>query len=129
MPQLTAAAQNVGPVLGDIKTAANNVNAAALSLDANGALRTAIERIPPTLDAARQLLGGDQAAQFSNDVRAAIRSFTETMNQLSTVIGSTGADFKDVASSLRDASEHLEEFARSVRENPSLLLRTPKEEE
>ena len=46
------------------------------------------------------------------------------MNDLSLAIGSSEADVRDVTSSLRDAAEHLEEFARAIRENPSLLIRS-----
>lgn len=128
MPQLTAAVQEIQPTLADVRTAAKAVNVAGTSMNANGALEAAIQEIKPTLKAAQDLLGGDHAAQLSDDVRAAIKSFTETMNNLSIVIGSSGADFREIASSMRDAAEHLEEFARSIRENPSLLLRTPKED-
>jgi phospholipid/cholesterol/gamma-HCH transport system substrate-binding protein len=139
-PSLVEASEKLDPVLSGIDGAAAAVRDAAAggrevatnleSLTREGGPVTAtLTELQRTLETSRALLGGDNAAQLSADVRAALQSFTEAMHSLSTVVGASGADIRSVSSSLRDAAEHLEEFARSIRENPSLLIRSTRAEE
>lgn len=127
-PALAAASERFGPVLEGVSEAAAEVRAAAVAVQSGGALERAIAQLQETLAAAEEILGGDNAAAMAADIRAAVQSFTETMNSLSAAIGASEGDVRDVTGSLRDASEHLEEFARAIRENPSLLIRSTEEE-
>jgi len=121
---LVAASHDVGPAIEEVRAAAVSVRETSEALASDGALRASVEQLERTLQTAQNLLGGDRAAQLSDDVRTAVQSFTETMNRLSEVLGSSSRDFRDISSSLRDASENLEEFARAIREDPSLLIRS-----
>jgi len=115
-----AAATQMSGVAGDTRKIAGNLDVLTRP---DGQVYAAVAQLRQTLQTVDQLLGGDRAAQTSQEVRAALRSFTETMNQLSTVLGSSGADVQRISSSLRSAAEHLEEFSRAISDNPSLLVR------
>jgi phospholipid/cholesterol/gamma-HCH transport system substrate-binding protein len=127
-PAMVDASARLGPLLVGLTEAAADVQSAAAAVRAGGALETAIVQLDRTLRTAEELLGGDKASRMAADIQEAVRSFADTMNDLSGAIGSSEADIRDVASSLRDAAEDLEEFARAIRENPSLLLRTTEED-
>jgi phospholipid/cholesterol/gamma-HCH transport system substrate-binding protein len=127
-PVLVKAGERLDPLLTELSDAATAVRAAATALDADGALKGTIQQLQRTAATAQDLLGGDHAPQMAADIREAVRSFTDTMNGLSEAIGSSESDVRDVSSSLRAAAEHLEEFARAIRENPSLLIRSTREE-
>ncbi len=115
-----AAANQLGAVAGDTRKVAGNLDALTRP---DGAVYAAVDQLHRTLQTVDAVLGGQHAEQTSQELRAALRSFTETMNQLSTVLGSSGADVQRVTSSLRSAAEHLDEFSRAISENPSLLVR------
>ncbi|MBI4516064.1 MAG: MCE family protein [Deltaproteobacteria bacterium] len=120
----TAGAQ-IGAVASDTRKVAVNLEALTR---ADGSIQAAVDQLRRTLATVETLLGGERADQTSQEVRAAIRSFTETMNELSTVFGASGADVRHISNSLRAAAENLEEFSRTIRENPSLLIRPTEEE-
>ena len=94
----------------------------------DGPIGTVLGQLESTLGTAEDMLGGENAAQMSEEVRGALRSFTRTMNELSSVIGSSSADVRAISASLRDTAEHLEEFAQSIREDPSLIIRRTRED-
>lgn len=89
----------------------------------DGRLAVLLEQTRRTLVTVEAILGGENAAQTARDVRDALRSFTRTMNEVSTVIAGSSADVQSISASLRDTAEHLEEFAQSIREDPSLIIR------
>jgi phospholipid/cholesterol/gamma-HCH transport system substrate-binding protein len=121
-----SAANVVNSVGGDARKIAGNMEALTR---ADGAIQGAIDQLRQTLATVNTVLGGDQADQTSREMRAAIKSFTKTMNDLSVVLSASGSDVRRISNSLRAASENLEEFARAIRENPSLLLRATEGED
>ena len=127
-PPITAVSERLEPLVIGLTESAIEMRDAASAVRADGALEAAIVQLEKTLSAAEEILGGDNASRMAADIQAAVRGFADTMNDLSVAIGSSEADVRDVTSSLRDAAEHLEEFARAIRENPSLLIRSTEEE-
>jgi ABC-type transporter Mla subunit MlaD len=115
----------VSSVAGDARKVTSNLQAMTAP---DGALTVAVGQLGRTLQTADAVLGGENAAQTAKDARNALRSFTETMNSLSTMMGGSARDVQEISSSLRDAAEYLEEFARAIRENPSLLIRQTEED-
>jgi phospholipid/cholesterol/gamma-HCH transport system substrate-binding protein len=129
MNSAATALRAAGQAVSAVATDAGRVTGNLVDITrADGSIQLAIAQLQRTLEAAESVLGGENAAQLSHDMRQAIRSFTDTMNTFSNVIGGSGSDVREVTSSLRDAAEHLEEFARAIRENPSLLIRSTREE-
>lgn len=127
-PSIVTVADRLDPLVTSLQEAASEVRDAASAVRADGALEASIVQLEQTLAAAEEILGGDNASRMAADIQAAVRGFADTMNDLSVAIGSSEADVRDVTSSLRDAAEHLEEFARAIRENPSLLIRSTQED-
>jgi phospholipid/cholesterol/gamma-HCH transport system substrate-binding protein len=133
------------PLVNDVDAAAGSVRDAGASLDAlgtdgrklvanlnsmtaeNGAIDAMLAQARRTLATLEAVLGGDDATRTARDVRNALRSFTRTMDQLNSVISASSADVREIAESLRDTAEHLEEFAQSIREDPSLIIRPTRE--
>ena len=140
-PALAKASERLDPLITTIYDAASAVRSAANVVNsvggdahrivanmealtrADGAIQGAIDQLRQTLATVNTILGGEHADQTSQEMRAALRSFTSTMNDLSLVLSASGSDVRRISNSLRAAAENLEEFARAIRENPSLLLR------
>jgi phospholipid/cholesterol/gamma-HCH transport system substrate-binding protein len=142
VPSIVKASERLDPLFTDLTNAANAVSTAGKQLAAvagdtrkvagnieaitrpDGSVQAAVDQLRQTLQTVNTLLGGEHADQTAKDVQAALRSFTETMNQLSGTLGSSSTDVRRMSSSLRSAAEHLEEFSRAISENPSLLIRS-----
>ena len=121
--------RNAGTALGTLATDSGRATSNLTAMTAeDGALQALLEQGRQTLETVAAVLGGGNAAQTSQDVREALRSFTRTMNQLSTVIGGSSGDVREISASLRDTAEHLQEFAQSIREDPSLIVRRTREQ-
>ena len=114
------AANLVGGLAGDTHKVATNLEALTRS---DGVVYAAVDQLRHTLQTADTIMGGEHADQTAKEVQGALHSFTDTMNQLTVVLSASGADVRRISNSLRAAAENLEEFARAIRENPSLLIR------
>ncbi|HUI25396.1 MAG TPA: MlaD family protein [Candidatus Kryptonia bacterium] len=127
MTQLGDAAVAVRDAAGVVNGVAGETRKVAVNLDtltrSDGVVQAAVDQLRQTLQTANTIMGGEHADQTAKDVQAALHSFTDTMNQLTGVLSASGADVRRISNSLRSAAENLEEFARAIRENPSLLIR------
>jgi phospholipid/cholesterol/gamma-HCH transport system substrate-binding protein len=133
MTDLSDAAVAVRSASGAVTSVASDTRKVAVNLQAltraDGSIQTAVDQLGRTLQTANTMLGGEHAEQMSAEVRTALRSFTDTMNQLTLVLSASGQDVRRISNSLRATAENLEEFARAIRENPSLLIRPTEQEE
>jgi phospholipid/cholesterol/gamma-HCH transport system substrate-binding protein len=124
---LDEAAQSVrdaGSELGNLGTAGTKAAANLAALTAEGGpVLAVLEQTRQTAKTVDVVLGGEHASRTAQDLRDALRSFTRTMNNLNEVINASSADVRSISASVRDAAEHMEEFARSIREDPSLIVR------
>ncbi|HVN83463.1 MAG TPA: MlaD family protein [Candidatus Binatia bacterium] len=118
------ALRNAGGIVG---AAAADTRKVAVNLETltrpDGVVYGAVDQLRRTLQTADTIMGGEHADRTAKDVQAALRGFTDTMNQLTLVLSASGSDVRRISNSLRAAAENLEEFSRAIRENPSLLIR------
>lgn len=120
--------RDAGAALGELAIDGRRASSNLTAMTAKaGPLHATLEQARRTLETVAAVLGGQNASQTAQDVREALRSFTRTMNQLNTIISGSSADVAGIAASLRDTAEHLEEFAQSIREDPSLIIRPTRE--
>jgi methyl-accepting chemotaxis protein len=94
----------------------------------DGALHALAAQTRQTLATVDAVLGGANVSRTAQDVRDALRSFTRAMNQLNSVVEGSSADVRAISASMRDTAEHLEEFAQTIREDPSLIIRPTREQ-
>ena len=73
-------------------------------------------------DITKRVLARDITASFTA-ARKSLVALRLLLVDLRGTVGQVKGNVKPIASALRNAAEHLEEFARTVRENPAALLR------
>jgi len=119
------AGRELGALGADGRTATANLTAMTAQ---DGALHALLTQSRQSLETFDAVLGGVNASRTAQDVRDALRSFTRAMNQLNTVVAGSSADVRAISASMRDTAEHLEEFAQTIREDPSLIIRPTREQ-
>ncbi len=70
----------------------------------------------------KRLLAKDVTASISQ-ARRSLLALQLLLTDLRSSVGHVKGNIKPIAKAMRNAAEHLEEFARTIRENPAALLR------
>jgi phospholipid/cholesterol/gamma-HCH transport system substrate-binding protein len=83
------------------------------------------------IDDAREALTRERFQQVMDALIAALQSMTRVATSLQRTVDQGQTDITGTLEAIRDASEQLEDFARTIRDNPGALLRSgnlPEEE-
>jgi len=87
-------------------------------------------RLSKTLGTLERSLGNVEKRLLAKDVTASISQARRSLlalqlllTDLRSSVGHVKGNIKPIAKAMRNAAEHLEEFARTIRENPAALLR------
>jgi phospholipid/cholesterol/gamma-HCH transport system substrate-binding protein len=83
----------------------------------------AVKSIDGLVGDARDSLTRDRLREVMNALVAALQSFTQVAASLQSTVDQSQTDLVATLAAIRTASEQLEEFARTIRDNPGALLR------
>lgn len=90
-----------------------------LAVTGNNTLRSA----NGVIEDVREALTRERLAEVMDSLVAALQAFTRVAASLQQTVDSSETDLQATLEAIRTASEQLEEFARTIRDNPGALLR------
>lgn len=88
-----------------------------------GELAMTLRRVEKTVAAAGERISSPDITKSINSVQTSLTALRLLLVDLRAIVNEASVDIRPVLRSTRSAVEHLEEFARTVRENPAVLLR------
>jgi phospholipid/cholesterol/gamma-HCH transport system substrate-binding protein len=88
-----------------------------------GEANRALRKIRIAAETAERRLKGPDITNSLASVQSSLKAMRLLMTDLRSLVTRAAVDLRPVLRSARNASEHLEEFARRVRENPAALIR------
>jgi phospholipid/cholesterol/gamma-HCH transport system substrate-binding protein len=90
---------------------------------AEGDIQKSLKKLRKVADTFEAKVKGPEISRSLTSVRSSLKAMRLLMVDLRALVTRAAVDVKPVLRSARNAAEHLEEFARRVRENPAALLR------